>query len=235
MIQCLTVGSGLIANNFQNVQFEKKVVIFASGVSNSLETSVAEFQREKVLLTHTIDNYRGHHIVYFSSCSANTSISSPYVKHKQNMENVVLSSESSFNVFRLPQLVGRVKNSTLISYLVNTILDGKSFNVQSLATRNLLDIVDLVRVVKTLINHNLGLNSIQNIASLKSVPVLDIVSEISKILQLSPKFDLVPDGYCQNIDIEFLQKTLNLQDVLLKDDYWVHVLRRYVSVYGLES
>lgn len=235
MIQCLTVGSGLIANNFQNVQFEKKIVIFASGVSNSLETSVAEFQREKVLLTHTIDHYREHHVVYFSSCSANSGILSPYVKHKQNMENVVSSSASSFNVFRLPQLVGRVKNSTLISYLVNAILDGQTFNVQSLSTRNLLDIVDLVRVVKTLINQNLGLNSIQNIASLKSVPVLDIVSEISKILQRSPKFDLVPDGYCQNIDIEFLKKTLNLQDILLKDDYWVHVLRRYVSVYGLES
>jgi hypothetical protein len=48
----MIVGNGLIANLFKNDDREK-VVFFASGVSNSLETEKSAFLREENLLRNT--------------------------------------------------------------------------------------------------------------------------------------------------------------------------------------
>jgi nucleoside-diphosphate-sugar epimerase len=233
MISSQIVGSGLIANSFEGVFFKNKTLILASGVSNSLEVLQSEFQREERLIKCEIANHPDYHVVYFSTCSIDSGVSSAYILHKQNMERLVQDSALSFHVFRLPQLVGVVKNATLISYLVDALLNEQALDVHGLATRNLLDVIDLVRIVKTLVNQDIGINSTINIASAKNVSVVEIIGEISVILQRTPKFIINPIGYSQDIDIEFLKTVLDAQDVLFDDDYWVQVLRRYVTASGL--
>jgi nucleoside-diphosphate-sugar epimerase len=233
MISSKIVGNGLIASSFGGVFFKRKTLILAAGVSNSQEVLQFEFQREEQLIQREIANHPDYHVVYFSTCSIDCDVSSAYILHKQRMERLVQNSALSFHLFRLPQLVGVVKNATLISYLVDAILNQQTLNIHGLATRNLLDVIDLVRIVETLVNQDLGINSITNIASAKNVSVVEITREISALLQRSPKLIINPTGYSQNINIEFLKKALGSQDVLFDDDYWARVLRRYVSSSGL--
>lgn len=233
MIYSHIVGNGLIAKSFAGVLFKSKTLILASGVSNSQEVLQSEFQREERLIERETVNHPDYHVIYFSTCSIDSGVSSAYISHKQCMERLVQASASSFHVFRLPQLVGVVKNATLISYLVDAILNERVLNVHGLATRNLLDVIDLVRIVQTLVNQDLGRDSIKNIASAKSVPVVDIVREISVILQRTPKLIINPTGYSQDIDIELLKTALDARDVVFDNDYWVQVLRRYVPTFGL--
>lgn len=233
MIYSEIVGSGLIANSFKGVFFKRKTLILASGVSNSQEVLQSEFQREERLIKSEMVNRPDYHVVYFSTCSIDSGISSAYILHKQSMERLVQDSALSFHVFRLPQLVGVVKNATLISYLVDAMLNEQALNIHGLATRNLLDVIDLVRIVKILVNQDIGINSITNIASAKNVLVVDIVREISVILQRTPKLIINPTGYSQDIDIEFLRTAIDARDVVFDDEYWIQVLRRYVTISGL--
>ena len=64
----MIVGNGLIAKAFDNFK-DDKVIIFASGVSNSLEQRKQEFDRENIL--SNVINENPEKIVYFSTCYFN--------------------------------------------------------------------------------------------------------------------------------------------------------------------
>ena len=51
----MIIGSGLLASEFSDLEENNSIVIFASGVSNSLETNNAKFNREEQLITNTIN------------------------------------------------------------------------------------------------------------------------------------------------------------------------------------
>ena len=60
----MIVGNGLIASLFYDVDRED-VIFFASGVSNSLETELSEFQREEDLIRETFTQNPDKLFVYF--------------------------------------------------------------------------------------------------------------------------------------------------------------------------
>ena len=66
----MIVGNGLIAKAFDNFK-DDKVIIFASGVSNSLEQRKQEFDREENILSNVINENPEKKIVYFSTCYFN--------------------------------------------------------------------------------------------------------------------------------------------------------------------
>ncbi|MEJ2498930.1 MAG: hypothetical protein P8Y46_06430 [Sulfurovaceae bacterium] len=51
----MIIGNGMLAHEFSDYKDDNDIIIFASGVSNSGETRESEFEREKELLTKTID------------------------------------------------------------------------------------------------------------------------------------------------------------------------------------
>jgi hypothetical protein len=65
----MVVGNGMLARKFANYINDDSVVIFASGVSNSLEIARSEFIREQLLLEKTILENVEKKIIYFSTCS----------------------------------------------------------------------------------------------------------------------------------------------------------------------
>ncbi|AEW77973.1 naD-dependent epimerase/dehydratase [Aggregatibacter actinomycetemcomitans ANH9381] len=91
----------MLAKAFES--FHKRTynyIIFASGVSNSNETSFENFNREKELLLEVLEQYKDKTIVYFSSCSIYDSslTNSLYVYHKMCMERLVReNSKKLFN------------------------------------------------------------------------------------------------------------------------------------------
>ncbi|MEJ0107136.1 MAG: hypothetical protein WDO19_33435 [Bacteroidota bacterium] len=112
----MVIGQGLIAKRFSSYQADNSYVIFASGVSNSSDKDIANFEREKKLLIKTIHEHADKALVYFSTCSMydNTLKNSFYVQHKIEMEETIkkITRISIFSGFQ----TWPVKPATLIQY-----------------------------------------------------------------------------------------------------------------------
>jgi nucleoside-diphosphate-sugar epimerase len=149
----MIVGKGLLAKAFeQRFGDNRDVVVFASGVSNSLETRPSEFAREETLLRELLAR-RACRFVYFGSCgaAADEPKLTAYMRHKRAMESLVLSAPQGL-VLRLPQVVSRAENPhTLTNFLRDHIVAGEHFTVWARAERNLIDIDDIVSIAIHLI------------------------------------------------------------------------------------
>ena len=198
----MVVGNGLIAGAFSCFSERKDVVIFASGVSNSKETSVEAFLREENLL----NKYRSENklLVYFSTFSVfDPSLSnSAYVMHKKRMEQLVQSSKNSHLIFRLPIMVGGSKNPhTLINFLANKIKANEVFTLHANACRYLLSISDLSGILTDVINDSSFFNQAYNISSTKQLKVLEIVAILENILDRKARFETVESGSCYKVEV----------------------------------
>lgn len=224
------VGNGLIARSLTGIDFGRPTLVLASGVSNSKETRVEAFQREAGLIDQAIADHPDLHVLYCSTCSIASGVQTPYTTHKLAMEERVQSKATSCHIFRLPQVVGLVHNRTLVSYFVESILQGRLLKVQTQATRNLLDVRDFARVATLAVRCNAGVGVPQNIASSTQVPVSDIVAEIAWLLDHAAHIEGVNAGYSQSIDTAFLHELLPGDDRLFDSNHWRQVLRHYVPL-----
>ncbi len=149
----MIIGNGLIGNAF--LPFDREdVVFFASGVSNSLETDEKQFLREENLIRETLDEHVGKLFVYFSTCSIYDSSknSSSYVNHKLNMEHIIATESENYLILRVSNAVGKGGNkNTLINFLVDSIREKRMIKVHIEATRNLIDVSDVVKITLELI------------------------------------------------------------------------------------
>ena len=115
----MIVGHGLIATAFKHSIFDSAhYVVFASGVSNSMESDPRAYVREMDLLDQYIAKNKT--LIYFSTTSVfdPTKKDSAYIRHKLNIEHRIAEQAASYLIVRLPILVGRTTNpNTLINYL----------------------------------------------------------------------------------------------------------------------
>ena len=156
----MIIGSGLIATAFQNFKNEN-YIIFASGVSNSLENSQIEFNREINLLKE-IAKYKKK-IVYFSTTALQQDLNdyTPYLTHKRNIEEILLKKNDI--VIRLPQVVGSNQNHfNLIPFLYNSIKQEKHFYIKKNTFRSLLDIDDIVKLTRVIIEKKFSIDNFIN-------------------------------------------------------------------------
>lgn len=218
------VGSGMIAKAMRSISPAKPVLILASGVSNSSEQSPVAFAREAALIQRSILVNNDRHVIYFSSCAISAGVDSPYVRHKIRMEALVRICASSYQIIRLPQVVGVVDNSTLISHLVRSILKGQEIQIQKRATRHLIATEDVCRLTELVINEGPSVRSSLNLAPKFDVVVTQILGEIEDILGCRAKAKLVDTGERQFIDTEAIFNLIDGSDVILKSTYWRLVL-----------
>jgi len=223
------IGSGLIGKSMVNLKTDAGCLIIGAGVSNSGETRASEFLREKELVESLLYKYRALRVVYFSTCSVNQSIKTPYVNHKIAMESMISSLAEEWCIYRLPQVVGLVNNTTLISYLVRAILDKSVLTLHVKARRRLIDIDDVVRVCELLLNSDKGINTVQNIAPSYSVSVVEIVEHIALILSTRPRYELLDSGESYDIDLQDIMGFIGREDTIFARSYWSEVLDKYVA------
>lgn len=222
------IGNGMLAKAFEASGIERHgLVLFCSGVSNSWETSAAEFTREKSLLQETIHSNPESKIVYFSSCAAGH-INTPYYQHKSEMECLVESSAQNYLVVRLPQVVGVTKNSTLVSFIATSIKCKKPITVYQGAKRNLIDVEDVVRL--TLRLAELG-NMVINVTNSNMVPVEEIVRIISGIVGNEPIIlACPPDADAPDYDGWQLKELIGQADIVYSSNYNQTILSKYVPL-----
>jgi len=210
----MIIGNGMLANEFIEYKADDKILIFASGVSNSNEISIDSFKREELLLKNTIKSIGDKKIVYFSTCSVYDTYfdDNAYTRHKLEMENLITKMCTNYLICRLPQVLGSNNKSQLMGFLYENIKNNKLFNLYDIE-RNIIDITDVKKIVNYILKYDSFKNKIINIANPTNVKVLDIVKKIEQIYHFESNYKLIDKSGDFNIDtseIKFIIKELNL-------------------------
>jgi len=199
----MIIGNGLIASSFLDVELSN-ILIFASGVSNSKEENLSEFDREKKLLLKTIYENLDKKIVYFSTCDYyDSKKSSKYLNHKFEMETLIKENCKSWIIFRVSQIIGYGNKNNLLFNFILSIKEDKTINVYSNFDRNLITMIDVKKIVLKYINNYD--NEIINVANPKNIKVKEIVKIIENNLNKKSK------------TVDYSEK--NFFKIPLRDDY----------------
>jgi UDP-2-acetamido-2,6-beta-L-arabino-hexul-4-ose reductase len=224
----MIIGNGMMAKAFKYYN-NKEVVIFASGVSNSLEEREECFEREKKILFEAIEMNRT--IVYFSTCSIydETVNDSKYVHHKLYMEYLIKKRCNKFYIFRLPQVVGRTNSPTLINFLYNQINDNKTIDVNRYSTRNIISVRTVFEFSQYMIDNEIYINEITNIATPYNTSVIDIISIMEETLNKKSFVRMLNKGKIQNIDVSKIKK-LSVYKKSITSDYVKKIISQYIKM-----
>ena len=224
----MIIGNGLIANLFKNNN-EEKVIFFASGVSNSLETDKSAFLREENLIRKTLEENPEKAFIYFSTCSIYDSSKngSAYVNHKLKMEQIVEELANQFLILRVSNAVGKGGNPNLLmNYLVNAFHQEKEITVHTMATRNLIDADDVKNITLKFINEN-SFNKIINVAYLENFSTIQILEILEKHFNKTAKTSLVKSGQSYLISIPEAEAYFAENKLTEKKEYLLRIIKRY--------
>lgn len=225
----MVIGNGMMANAFAMRKNDEKHIIFASGVSNSTETSREAFLREERLLHHIIEAYPDKIIVYFSTCGIydSTLHNSPYIHHKLEMERLLRKHSQTFIIFRLPQVVGHTHSPTLINFLYHKIINQQPFELWENSKRNLIDVQDVAKTVNYILDHQLFINQVVNLAAPYSNSVDDIIAILERLTQKRAVYQRLLKGGSYNIDLTQIQDIYRRLGINFGANYTEDVIRKY--------
>lgn len=231
----MIVGNGLVATAFAEFASNNDVVIFASGVSNSKETDPCEFDRETALLNATIDRLGNRTLVYFSTCSVTdpSLADSEYILHKLEIERMIRSSLADYVIFRVSNIVGGAANPNVImNYLVNRISRGEEFPLWERASRNLIDIDDVVKIVGYALREGKFRNQIVNVANPKNIGMLELVELVENYIGKKAHYSKTQFGGSPAIDTSSITEIREACSIEFGDDYVANLLRKYYKTPG---
>jgi nucleoside-diphosphate-sugar epimerase len=225
------VGSGMLAHAFKNRKMNANVVLFASGVSNSLENRLSAFERERLLLENALSTSKDKTIIYFSTCSIydHSVNNNAYVKHKLLMENLIEKSGNNYLICRVSNVVGRNGNrNTIFNFLIDKIKNQESFDIWKNAERNLIDIDDVVFIVNQLIEKG-KMNTVVNVANNKNYRITDIVEKMEMFNHKTGKYNLLDKGFPLTIDVSYLNENISEYADLFDENYIMNLLNKYCT------
>ena len=223
----MIIGNGLLAKKFSDYEMDNELLIFASGVSNSSETSLKAFDREKNLLLDALNNQSGKKLIYFSTCSMYDRYFdiNAYTNHKLNMESMIQKLSESYTIIRLPQVLGVNNQYQLMGFLYRAIKENKNFNLFNIE-RNVIDIEDVKLITSYMIKHDLFQNRIINIAHPKNIKVLDLVGLLEKILEVKSNYTVIDKIGSLDICIDEIKFIIDELD-LFKGNYIEERILKY--------
>ena len=225
----MIIGRGFLAKAFKkNFSRNKKIIIFASGVSNSKEKNQLKFRREVKLLKKII-LCKDKTLVYFSTCSVNSTVNNPYILHKKNIEKLIKKNFKRYYIFRLPQVVGETYNLNLfINNFYYNIRKGISFNLWKNSKRNLIDIRDVVKIASFFIINCLRTNRITVIAAPFNLKVISVIKVLEEIISKKAKYKKVANNLSKiRVGKLYYLKFKEKLKINFNKDYYVKILYKY--------
>lgn len=222
----MITGNGLLARSFINFKNQEDKIIFASGVSNSLEKNFLEYKREENLLLNIIKNNKNKKIIYFSTTSI-FSIKSTYTNHKIKIEDIIKNNAEKYCIYRLPQIIGKGGNkANLINFLVKSIRDTRNIFIYPESLRSLLDVEDLVSICQK--TCDIKDKNILNIAGIEFMKIEQIINLISEKIDIKPILSFHKDRqeyFNENsVEIDLAIKELNISSF----GYTKKVIQKYL-------
>lgn len=194
------VGNGFLARSLEPIAHQHPdTVVLAAGVSWASGTSDADFAREAALLAEVARGCRatGRRLLFFSTASTGMYGAvdgpgredgpvvpcTPYGAHKLGLERQLHASGADWLVLRLGHLVGPGQPPhQLLPALVRQMREGR-VRIHRGAARDLIDVVDVVRVIDLLLAQGLRGETV-NVASGEAVSVERIVDHLEGRLGL---------------------------------------------------
>jgi len=233
----MIIGSGMLAQAFKQYSHDNGVLIFASGVSNSQETNNEAFQRERKLLKENLEQFQEATFIYFSTCSIEdpSMQESRYMQHKLEMEDLVKQNHYKFHIFRLPQVVGKTNSPTIIHFLHDKLTAQEPFDIWINSTRNLIDVLDIVKIVNSILLKDLYTNEIVNIASPFSISIQTIVQILENITYQKGKYKLIEKGASYTIDISKIMPIVSSTKLDFHESYTEEVIKKYYASYPVRE
>ena len=214
----MIVGNGMMATACKAID-RSNVIFFASGVSDSGETSRNAFARESNLLDSYIC-YKDKILVYFGTSTINDSV---YSQHKQKMCDKAKTAERHI-VLNLSQVVGRGGNANNFFNNIFTALTNGGEIKTCPVYRSLIDVDDIIRVLEWLLdNHLYGEH---NLFDIDPMSVGDIVAIMANEMGVDANITDVEYGY------QGTMVNTPLVDMLvepLREDYTERLIKKYIS------
>jgi nucleoside-diphosphate-sugar epimerase len=226
----MIVGSGLLARAFDSFKDDDRVLVFASGVSNSSTATEADYAREGNLLLAQIGTQA--RLTYFSTCSLFDPElkDSGYIRHKRRMEELIRTQFKNHTILRLPNVVGHTPNPhTLCNYIRDRILAGETINVHVKACRYLMGVDRVSASCIPLLTDAFSRGKTLNVCYDQPVSVPDLVAVMEHILNKKAVIREVDSGSCYEVDNrEFKQHWLvNRHTPWPGADEWPRMLAKY--------
>lgn len=193
----MVVGNGLLATAFKDFYDDSKILIFASGISNSRETEEMAYKREVNLINQNLE--LGLKFVYFSTVSIydQSLKNSTYVKHKIEIEKHISSCSSEYLIFRLPTLIGKTSNPhTLANYLFNSIQNEQLITVFNNACRYIIDVDDISILLSQIIRRSIFQNCILDINFNNAIFVRELIGIFEDVLSKKAITEFTEGGDC---------------------------------------
>ncbi|MET9535590.1 MULTISPECIES: NAD-dependent epimerase/dehydratase family protein [unclassified Streptomyces] len=215
------VGNGFLARSLRPIAHRHPdTVVLAAGVSWASGTSDADFAREAALLSEVADRCRaaGRRLLFFSTAATGMygaldgpgredspiTPCTPYGAHKYALEQQLHASGADCLILRLGHLVGPGQPPhQLLPALVRQVREG-SVRIQRGASRDLVDVDDVVTVIDRLLAQDLRGETV-NVASGEAVPVEDIVDHLARRLGLEARREYRDTGAHHVISTEKLR------------------------------
>lgn len=219
----------MIAKAFSDYVRDENVLIFASGVSDSKQENPAAFLREESLIRESLRLKPQALFVYFSTYSVLDPLqaSTAYAQHKIRMEEIIVQSGVPFLILRASNVVGNSGNPlTVFNFIRDHILSGKSFDVWMNACRNFIDLDDLVKITRYLIE-TIKPSGIYTVANPFPVSVPDFVCKMEIHLGKKANMNQIQKGNWFQPDTSFVMQISNQANVEFDSEYIDRLIQKY--------
>lgn len=224
----MVVGSGLLGKSMNLFVDYDDVLIFASGVSNSKEKRISEYERELNLLYKFLGT--DQKIIYFSTCSVlyDCIEQTEYIKHKIRVENFIKSNFKNYIIFRLPNVVGHTENRhTSFNFFKKNLLEGLEISVEENTTRYFIDVDDIIETLTPIIKDQTQNKKEFNVCFNTKISIIDFIELMSDRLNVIPKINVINRGCSFDVDnISFLE-LVDKKYKSIGQDYNYNIIKKY--------
>jgi nucleoside-diphosphate-sugar epimerase len=182
------IGNGFIGKSLNKIKkdlIKTNYIIYAAGISHSKTKSKKNLNRELNLFKFFVKKNISKKIIYISTADVTNNIlnKSLYVKNKIRIEKLIKRKFKNYIILRLPQIIGKSKNkNTLVNYFYYNIKNDKPLVLIKNFKRNVLDIDDILKLLKTIVYSKKAKNKVIILSNKYSVQPLDIVKIFEKKL-----------------------------------------------------
>jgi nucleoside-diphosphate-sugar epimerase len=143
------------------------------------------------------------------------------------MEEIIRRSEKH-TIFRVSNPIGITSNvHTILNYLIQHIIQKKSFTLWKYATRNVVDIDHMYSICDYILQNGLFINQVVNVANPVNYPVIEIVDAIEKHFKVDGIYDIEPKSSSPVIDVSPIQALFDKLDISFTADYLENLLTKY--------
>ena len=119
----------------------------------------------------------------------NLTNNSKYVKNKIKIEKLIKKKFKHYIIVRLPQIIGKTKNKkTLIQSFYSKIKNNEKIVILKKYKRNILDIADVIKVLKLIIVDKTIKNKTITLSNKYFVSPIDIIKIFEKKLKKRAKY-----------------------------------------------